>query len=62
MEVIARRVRLVRDADGASCRDCGAVFGRLWPEPVPWDWRRSQAMHEKGSGHRMDLIACAIAS
>jgi hypothetical protein len=56
-ELTVYPVKRVRDADGASCRDCGTVFGTAWFEPVPWDWRRSQAMHEKGTGHHMQLFS-----
>jgi hypothetical protein len=56
MEMIAERVRLVRDADGASCRDCSEVFGKYWQlSSVLWDWKQSKAMHER-MGHTMDLF------
>jgi hypothetical protein len=54
--VTAYRVKRVRDADGASCPACGTVFGKFCWEPVPWDWRRSQKMHEQGTGHKMQLF------
>lgn len=57
-EVAVYPVRRVRDADGASCLDCGYVVGVAWREGmVPWSWRQSQAMHERGTGHRMQLFS-----
>lgn len=54
----AYKVTRVRDADGASCLDCGYVVGRFWREGmVPWSWRQSQHMHEQGSHHKMQLFA-----
>jgi hypothetical protein len=56
-EVVAYRVTRVREADGASCPTCGQVFGVAWREGmVPWTWRQSQAMHERGTGHKMQLF------
>ncbi len=46
-------VRLVRDADGAACQGCGVFFTKTNPY---WHWRKSQAMHEKLSGHKMVLF------
>jgi hypothetical protein len=57
MNCEAVKVKLVREADGASCRDCSEVFGKYWqPSSVPWDWRKSVAMHTRYSGHKMDLF------
>ena len=44
------KVRRVRDAIGAYCLDCQRVIAddTQWQ----WGWRKSQLMHEKGSGHR----------
>jgi len=55
MQVIA--VRRVRDADGATCLNCGTVFTIYTNQTVPWSWRKSQLMHEKGSGHKTQLFA-----
>lgn len=47
-------VRRVKDADGAACRDCDTVF-TVQTSPY-WPWRKSQWLHETGSGHRMDMF------
>lgn len=43
-------VKRVRDAIGAYCLDCQRVIadGTQWQ----WHWRKSQKMHERGSGHK----------
>lgn len=43
-------VKRVRDATGAYCLDCQRVITDQtdWQ----WSWRKSQKMHEQGSGHR----------
>ena len=41
-------VKRVRDAIGALCVDCGAHWDHCDPY---WSWRKSQAMHERGTGH-----------
>ena len=46
------KVRTVKQAIGARCLDCGQVF----TESFPWHWRKSQALHEKGTGHKMELF------
>lgn len=50
--VVVVKVKRVRDAVGAKCRDCDAVFDvtNSWP----WGWRKSQWLHES-SGHKMDM-------
>ena len=55
------RVRLVRDADGAWCgeHDPPVVFDDVTNYAVPWRWRNSQAMHERGTGHTMILFRYA---
>ena len=50
------RVNRVKDADGAVCRDCGETFGRFWDLNMPWSWRKSQWLHQRGTGHKMDLF------
>lgn len=57
IELQASIVRRVKDADGAKCRDCSAVYTDVTEQTVPWTWRQSQRMHESGTGHRMDLFA-----
>lgn len=42
----------MKQAIGARCLDCGQVF----TESFPWHWRKSQALHEKGTGHKMELF------
>ena len=54
-------VRLVRDAHGARCLDCPVYFDHATNSAVPWSWRQSQAMHERGSRHRMELVRLALA-
>lgn len=48
----------IRDARGAQC-ECGAYFDYFTNQAVPWSWRQSQLMHERGTGHRMELLARA---
>jgi hypothetical protein len=36
---------------GAFCPECKAVFDDT--SGSPWGWRKSQALHENGTGHRM---------
>ena len=43
----------VSDADGAFCQDCGTVFD---VSGAPWHWRKSQAMHERGTGHTTQMF------
>lgn len=55
-----RRVKLVRDADGAHCLDCDQVYDVETHMSLPrqWTWRKSQWMHETGTlGHRMVMFA-----
>ena len=44
------KVRRVKDAIGAYCLDCQRVIAdeTQWQ----WHWRKSQKLHEQGSGHR----------
>lgn len=51
----AHEVKLVRDANGAHCPSCGACFDEC--NSWPWGWRKSQSLHERGTGHRMRLFA-----
>lgn len=48
-------VKRVRDADGAACKDCESWFDRYSNLNLPWTWKRSKWMHERGTGHRMEL-------
>ncbi len=48
-------VSRVKDAAGAVCRECDAIF--TIADSVPWGWRKSQHLHERGTGHRMDMFA-----
>lgn len=43
-------VRRVKDAIGAYCLTCQRVIAddTQWC----WSWRKSQLMHERGSGHK----------
>lgn len=45
------RVRRVRDAIGAYCLDCQRSIADVC-DPS-WHWRKSQKMHEKGTGHKV---------
>lgn len=44
------KVRRVRDAIGAYCLDCQRVIANDC-DPH-WHWRKSQVMHERGTGHK----------
>lgn len=55
LEIEVQEVKLVRDAHGAICTDCGCSFG-TWDNNQYWGWRKSQAMHERGCGHKMKLV------
>lgn len=44
-------VRRVRDAVGAYCLTCQRGIGEPW-QVHPWSWRKSQKLHEQGSGHK----------
>lgn len=48
-------VRRVKDADGVACRECETWFDQFTNQTVTWGWRTSQWMHERGTGHRMEL-------
>jgi hypothetical protein len=54
----AEPVRLVREADGAYCEDCGWYGDELSHAHLPraWTWRKSQWMHERGTGHRTRMF------
>ena len=56
--ITIERCKRVRDAHGAICRDCGQVFELA--NCQFWHWRKSQAMHESGTGHRMDLFRIEV--
>jgi hypothetical protein len=47
------KVKRVREACGAYCTHCGEVFDELQPF---WHWRKSQYMHERGTGHKMVMF------
>ena len=47
------RVSRQRDAQGAACADCGAVYN-ISTSPY-WHWSRSMHMHRSGTGHRVDM-------
>lgn len=53
--VPAVRVARVRDAYGAVCRDCTHHVDEGGHLNLPWRWQQSKAMHERATGHRMDL-------
>lgn len=53
------KVKLVRDADGAYCLTCNIYFDEVTNNPVPWSWRKSQWMHQQGTGHTMQLYRLA---
>lgn len=48
-------VKRVKDADGAVCRECDAIFTVC--DSAPWGWRKSQYLHEDGTKHTMDMFA-----
>lgn len=45
------QVKRVRDAVGAYCLDCQRNVCEPY-QHFPWTWRKSQKLHEQGSGHR----------
>lgn len=45
------QVRRACDAVGAYCLDCQRGIGEPW-QTFPWSWRKSQKLHERGSGHK----------
>lgn len=47
------KVNRVKDAIGAYCLTCHQTFHGCYP----WPWRKSQALHEKGSGHKVVMVA-----
>ena len=58
MNVELIRTRKVSEAHGAVCRDCSAVFEVA--NSQYWSWRKSQGMHEAGTGHRMDMFRIEV--
>lgn len=44
------RARRVKDAIGAYCLDCQRVIADECQ--TCWHWRKSQLMHEQGTGHK----------
>jgi len=50
MEMV--EVKRVKDATGAYCLECNYVF----IDCTFWHWRKSQWMHEKGTGHKTILF------
>lgn len=44
------KVRRVKDAIGAYCLDCQRVIADIC-DPC-WHWRKSQKLHENGTGHK----------
>lgn len=58
MNVELIRTRKVAEAHGAICRDCSATFEVATNQY--WGWRKSQAMHESGTGHRMDMFRIGV--
>jgi hypothetical protein len=55
-------VKRVKDADGAACRECETWFDRNTDANLPWSWRNSKWMHERGTGHRMELYRVVVAA
>lgn len=47
------KVRRQKDAQGAMCEDCPAVFN-ISTSPY-WHWSKSLHMHRQGSGHSLVL-------
>jgi hypothetical protein len=46
-------VKLVRDAFGAKCNECSSDFNKN--TECLWGWRKSQYLHEHGTGHKLTL-------
>lgn len=55
MELEVELVIRVKDADGAACRECETWFDDCTNQTVTWSWKSSKWMHERGTGHKMDL-------
>jgi len=48
------KVKRVRDAIGAYCLNCNRVIA---DDCSPyWHWRKSQVMHERGTGHKTVMV------
>lgn len=47
------RVKRQKDAQGAACTDCPAVFN-ISTSPY-WHWSKSLHMHFEGTGHKLVL-------
>lgn len=54
--MMLEKVKLVRDADGARCLACPALWDEFTNQSVPWSWRDSQWMHERGTDHRTEMF------
>lgn len=52
------KVKTQRDAHGAMCQDCDAVFN-ISTEPY-WHWSKSVWMHKGGTGHKVDLYRIVV--
>jgi hypothetical protein len=57
IEVPAVTVRRVKDAHGANCLECSGEWNISTNANLPWSWRQSQAMHERGTGHKTRMYA-----
>ena len=55
MQLRLVEVKRVRDAIGAYCLDCDRMIADNC-DPY-WHWRKSQAMHERGAGHKVVMVA-----
>jgi hypothetical protein len=46
----------VKDAAGAYCPTCDVHWDFYTNQALPWDWTKSRAMHERGTGHKTVLV------
>ncbi len=44
-----REIKLVRDADGAQCRECEMRFDFFTNQAVPWGWREEPSHAREGN-------------
>lgn len=53
-EMTTAKAKTIREAHGAYCDTCDQVFN---VSTCPfWHWSKSKAMHESGTGHKVDMF------
>ena len=51
MALVWEETKLVRDAQGCWCVDCGHLLAD--ETDTAWHWTKSKAMHQRGTGHKV---------